>query len=1592
MILFFDTEVNKHSKIIDIGAINDRKEYFHSGDIKEFYKFAKKADFYVGHNIVDHDLIYIRMTECKKLFNKNNIIDTLYLSTLLFPEKPYHSLTKNDKLETDSINNPLNDSKSAMTLFYDLLDSFNSLDRDMQEILYGLLNENEGFSGFFRFIEFKRKVKNLEDLILYKFRDKICKHAPIRRLMYYQPIELAYALSIINTNNIESLLPPWVLKRFSYVEEILILLRSTHCHTNCDYCNKHLNPLYSLKRFFDYDKFREFDGVPLQQNAVEAALRGESFIAIFPTGGGKSLTFQLPALIQREATRGLTVVISPLQSLMKDQIDNLEQKGITSAVTINGLLNPIERSKAIERVRDGSACILYIAPESLRSKTIEKLLIDRNLVRFVIDEAHCFSTWGQDFRVDYLYIGEFIKHIQREKALKRPIPVSCFTATAKPNVIEDIKAYFKHKLDFDMKVYKTPISRKNLSYKVYNVAKEEKYALLRNLIEQEDTPTIVYAITQKMVEDIYNRLKNDKYQVAYFHGGLDRDIKITQQNMFMSGEAKIMVATNAFGMGVDKSDIGCIIHYQISDSLENYTQEAGRAARDENINGNCYILYNDDDLNLHFDLLNQNKLNLKEVQSIWKAIKELTKVRDSVSQSALEIAKLAGWDESVKDIETKVKSAIAALEDAGYVKRGLNSPRVFANSILVHNMMEAEQKISSSNLITDEKDRMYAKLIIKRLISSRQINKAQNDDAESRIDYLSDSLGIEKKDIIKIIQLLREEKILSDDQDLSVHFKEGEKKGFSLNTHKKYIKLLNLLISTFEKEPKLFNIKLLNEEGITNDINNTIKEVRIAINYLEIARLISVKKEGRDVIKVNLEKEKDQALEEVKKLELIGSEIIEYLFSKLESEPKTTGGITVVFSILELKKVYENSLGMLTTHIPQKDIENTLYFLQKINALRIEGGFMVVYSPLNVERIIKDNHKVFTQTDYSNLQNFYERKKEQIHIVAEYALKMIENYQSAIRFADDYFQMEYKSFLNKYFDGERKKEIDKTITPTKFKELFGTLTKEQRDVILSKNKRIAVAAGPGSGKTKLLVHKLASIIYMEDIKKEHLLMLTFSRAAAIDFRLRLKELIGTVADYIDIMTFHSFAFDLLGIYGDLDKVDSVIERATELIKQGKADDFKITRSVLVIDEAQDMNEEEYELVQALIEYNDNIRVIAVGDDDQNIFEFRGSSSHYFRQIAKEEDAFYQLSINFRSKGNIVDFSNKFVKLLKNRLKTSNIVAHNQQNGFIKVTKHTENNFIVPIVEEVKTSEFIGSTCIITRTNEDAVLINGLLNKYGISSQLIQSLDDFRLINLYEIREFYNLIREVENISIISDTVWIDSINKIKQKFNNSSNLQLVIKTLDKYKKSVGSQNYVSDLWNFLIESYISDFTLESTVFVSTFHKAKGKEFDNVIILYNKDHYLNEEELRTIYVGLTRAKSTLSIHTNSNIFDYINVDNLIKVIDDSEEIQPDRITIYINHSGVRLGYFEFVDKNVRKCIPGDELVLKDDDYVYCHDKRVLQLSKTSREELDKYRDMGYVLSSIKIKHMVYWYDKEKEKQSLIILPEITLDYRGNSTNS
>lgn len=334
-------------------------------------------------------------------------------------------------------------------------------------------------------------------------------------------------------------------------------LRHTRCAQGCSYCDSQLDVHLKLKQFFGYDQFRTFEGENLQERAAQAAVDGKSLLAIFPTGGGKSLTFQLPALMQGRSVRGLTVVISPLQSLMKDQVDNLAAKGITDAVTINGLLDPISRSLAIERVSSGDASLLYIAPEMLRSRTVERILLSRNVVRFVIDEAHCFSSWGQDFRVDYLYIGKFISEYQKLKGAGVHIPVSCFTATAKQKVIQDISDYFDRTLGIHLELFASAASRTNLRYSVVHAdSNEDKYLKLRSLVSESDCPVIVYVARTRRTKELAEKLTRDGFNALPFNGKMDADEKLANQDAFMNDEVRIIVATSAFGMGVIKRTLG----------------------------------------------------------------------------------------------------------------------------------------------------------------------------------------------------------------------------------------------------------------------------------------------------------------------------------------------------------------------------------------------------------------------------------------------------------------------------------------------------------------------------------------------------------------------------------------------------------------------------------------------------------------------------------------------------------------------------------------------------------------------------------------------------------------------------------------------------------------------------------------------------------------------------------------------------------------------------------------------------------------------------------------------------------------------------
>ncbi len=273
--------------------------------------------------------------------------------------------------------------------------------------------------------------------------------------------------------------------------------------------------------------------------------------------------------------------------------------------------------------------------------------------------------------------------------------------------------------------------------------------------------------------DLARRLTADGYSAKPYHGKMDTHEKMENQDAFIKRGCPDHGGHLCVRHGVDKKDVGMVIHFDISDSLENYVQEAGRAGRDENITADCYVLFNEEDLGKHFILLNQTKLNVKEIQQVWKAVKDLTRFRSKVSNSALEIARKAGWDDNIAEIETRVKTAIAALENAGYLKRGQNMPRIYANSILTKNAQEAIDRIMASDRF-EEREKQHAVRIIKKLFSSKTRQQAGDEVPESRVDYISDHLGIVKEEVIRIITLLRQEKILADAKDLTAFIKKGK--------------------------------------------------------------------------------------------------------------------------------------------------------------------------------------------------------------------------------------------------------------------------------------------------------------------------------------------------------------------------------------------------------------------------------------------------------------------------------------------------------------------------------------------------------------------------------------------------------------------------------------------------------------------------------------------------------------------------------------------------------------------------------------------------------------------------------------------------
>ncbi len=732
--LSIDVETNPadDNRIFKLGAVrSDSSDFLTLGRqpsdalVRQVDALTAGARVLVGHNLRRHDLPQLQRQFPKLACLQLPLIDTLEWSAMAFPANPYHRLVKGYKLLSDSRNNPLKDARITLDLLADEVQAFAAMQADdplWLSLLHFLVAHDAPLDQCLRTVrtELAPDARSAGATALSRFGSICCGHRLARvpadlTADSDHRFALALALGWIRVSGGNSVLPIWVHRSLPLVRQLIGELREQDCKDpSCRYCAEQHNAEHLLELHFGKPSFRPkpaaSDGSSLQRAIVAAGLAHKSLLAVLPTGGGKSICYQLPALVHYWRAGQLTVIVSPLQSLMKDQVDNLVAAGVMCAVTINGLLTPPERRAALDKIRLGDAGIVLVSPEQFRSRSFVEAIRMREIATWVFDEAHCLSKWGHDFRTDYLYVARFV----RESFGAQSAPIACFTATAKPDVIDDLANHFRESLGIDLERFLGGHERVNLSYQVVEATKAQKAARIVELLRHElkdGGAAVIFCATRRTTETMAELVSAQGIHCAHFHGSLDAEIKKKVQDQFLNGELTVIAATNAFGMGVDKPDIRLVIHADIPGSLENYLQEAGRAGRDGDA-ARCVLLFDPEDVETQFRLSATSRLSTRDFSGLLRAVRK--RAARLKSQEVVVSAKELLLDSSDTDIDidsrdasTKVTTAIAWLERGGFLRRNENSTRVFPASLRVASLEEARHPNRESGGVSAQPSQVF---------------------------------------------------------------------------------------------------------------------------------------------------------------------------------------------------------------------------------------------------------------------------------------------------------------------------------------------------------------------------------------------------------------------------------------------------------------------------------------------------------------------------------------------------------------------------------------------------------------------------------------------------------------------------------------------------------------------------------------------------------------------------------------------------------------------------------------------------------------------------------------------------------------------
>ncbi len=1558
-----DLEITVNGEIFAVGAELKGNSFIAKAPFKvkeilgKLNTFTKNGAYLLGHNLLQHDLPICRSISNHYDFLSKPVVDTLFLSPLAFPENPYHRLVKNYKLVRDSLNDPLADSLLAKQLFLDQWQALQDQGRDILSFYHYTFSVNAKFTGLQNalLVMGGEEIKTNEalDIFTHQIKTKVCIVAlkKVKESILADPEKLiasAYCLAWLRVAGGDSVLPPWVRQQFEDVAPILRQLRDIPCtDNNCGYCRETHNSVKQLKQFFGFKAFRNDsateDGGSLQQQIVQAAMSDTPMFAILPTGGGKSLCYQLPALVRYQRRGVLTIVVSPLQALMKDQVDNLRNKtGAPNTAALYGMLTAPERGEVLTAIQMGDIAVLYVSPEQLRNRSFQQAIKYREIGCWVFDEAHCLSKWGHDFRPDYLYAARFIKEFSEKQKALLP-PVQCFTATAKQDVRDEIIDFFRANLAQELMIFEGGVERENLQFEVQTVTSNDKFARINQLLTERmgDTGSaIIYCAKQKQTEFVAEYLEQQGWQVEAFHAGKDAAEKKHIQENFITGVTRIITATNAFGMGIDKEDVRLVIHADIPGSLENYLQEAGRAGRDQ-LQAECILLFDENDIDTQFKLSAASQISQRDISQILKGLRKCK--RDGQGNVVLTTGELlmddnvsASFDNEDYGADTKVKTAVSWLEKSGFIQRNENRTQVFQGRPMVKNMEEAKQKIESLGLSKRQQLRWSA--ILEDLFNAKSDEGFSADELAQHNAFLLDTEEKADKNnkyktasqlVIRTLHDMAESGIIQKQLLLTafVRYKVANSSKSMLykvcELEKGFIQILQEQAPDAQNNQwQQLSLRLINQHLLDQGYEQSNPEVlRLLLSSLSRdgqgmagkKGSLTIRHKGLDQYRVKLNRNWKSLERTAQIRQTVAGIVLQAIIRCIPESTAPSSDVLVEFAEEDLLKELKQDLvtwSELTDHLAA--VERALNFLHEQKVITLQKGLAVFRQAMTIQVLPDAKGRRYSKGDYEPLSQHYSERVFQVHVINEYATQGLKKIGQALTLVVSYFSMDKAEFVRCYFS-DRKEMIERATSQQSFQRIVTDLQNPQQEALVAshENENLLILAGPGSGKTRVVVHRCAYLLRVKQVAPRSILVLCFNRNAVTELRRRLFNLVGDDAKQMVIQTYHGLSLRLTGhaMTTGLDQQDNQQRHFSEIIRdaiqllQGKKSLLGIESDeirdrllagfrYILVDEYQDIDADQYQLISAIagrtLDEESKLTLLAVGDDDQNIYQFRGTNIGFIRDFKEDYQArVAYLLENYRSSANIISASNQLIRHNLDRMKQYHPIRINKGRKNLpmggrwqkldtlakgRVQKIIVENELVQslaVVQELLRLKQLdsqlewGQCAILAREWQYLDSLRTVLEVNQIPLSL--SLPADRQPPPYRIRENADLLNVIKQCDISVGTAgdWLNYLDEKYQGINENPWVEQLRKMLRDWQKDTGNvkvNQYMT--LEFLYETLSEqrrEHRLGDGVFLSTVHSVKGMEFNHVVLLdggWKVSAF--EEQRRLYYVAMTRAKETLCL--------------------------------------------------------------------------------------------------------------------------------------